>query len=177
MSCITGIFVSVRLFGAIACFILLKLFCINTYSICPPPESANRAREVGLRKVIGSYRIHLVKQFLTESTLFSLLSFFLGILLAWLIMPWFNLVAEKSLSIPWTSWWLLPILLLAALLVGIIAGLYPSFYLSAFKPIEVIKGQLSRGSRNSRLRNILVVFQFAISIILIVGTFVILQDK
>jgi putative ABC transport system permease protein len=161
----------VRLFGAIACFILI-LACINFINLSTA-RSANRAREVGLRKVIGSYRIHLVKQFLTESTLFSLLSFFLGILLAWLLIPYFNFVAEKSLSIPWTSWWLLPILILAALVVGIIAGLYPSFYLSAFKPIEVIKGQLSRGSRNSRLRNVLVVFQFAISIMLIVGTIII----
>ncbi|MFI5154390.1 MAG: ABC transporter permease [Chitinophagales bacterium] len=161
----------VWLFGAIACFILI-IACINYINLYTA-KSANRAREVGLRKVVGSLKIHLINQFLTESVLVSILSFFLGLILAFLILPYFDVLSAKSLSIPWTSWWFLPSLFCSAILVGLIAGLYPSFYLSAFRPINTLKGQLSRGSRNSKLRNFLVVFQFSTSIILIVGTLVI----
>ena len=161
----------VWLFGAIAVLILV-IACINFINLSTA-KSANRAREVGLRKVVGSLRIGLVKQFLTESILFSVLSFILGILIAVLLLPYFNTLAAKHLSIPWTSWWLLPLLIAASAFVGVIAGIYPSFYLSAFKPISVLKGQLSRGSKNSILRNGLVIFQFTTSIILIIGTLVI----
>jgi putative ABC transport system permease protein len=97
----------------------------------------------------------------------------LGLLLAYLLLPYFNHISAKSLSIPWTSWWLAPVIISGALIVGLIAGLYPAYYLSGFRPIQVLKGQLSRGSKNSALRNVLVVFQFATSIILIIGTIVI----
>src|SRR6185295_13534985 len=89
------------------------------------------------------------------------------------MLPYFNTVAGKSLTTPWTAWWLLPVMIGAAIIIGVIAGLYPSFYLSSFRPIAVLKGQLSSGSRNSVLRNGLVIFQFTTSIILIVGTLVI----
>jgi len=161
----------VWLFGGIAVFILI-IACINFINLSTA-KSANRAREVGLRKVVGSLRIGLIKQFLTESVLFSLLSFVLGILIAILLLPYFNLLAAKHLSVPLTSWWLLPLLIAASVFVGVIAGVYPSFYLSSFKPISVLKGQLSRGSKNSVLRNGLVIFQFTTSIILIIGTLVI----
>ncbi len=164
----------VWLFGAVACFILI-IACINFINLSTA-KSANRAKEVGLRKVVGSHRISLVKQFLTESLLFSFLSFGLGILLAGLLLPYFNMLAAKSLSIPWTAWWLLPTMIVAAIVIGIFAGLYPSFYLSAFKPIDVLKGQVSRGTKNSLLRNGLVVFQFTTSIILIIGTLVIYKQ-
>jgi putative ABC transport system permease protein len=95
------------------------------------------------------------------------------LLLAFILLPFFNIQAAKSLSIPWTAWWLLPIIIGASIVIGIIAGLYPSFYLSSFKPIKVLKGDVSRGSKNSILRNGLVVFQFTTSIILIIGTLVI----
>jgi putative ABC transport system permease protein len=101
------------------------------------------------------------------------LSFLLGLLIAVLLLPYFNMLAAKHLTITWTAWWLLPLMLLAAIIIGVLAGLYPSFYLSSFKPINVLKGQLSRGSKNSILRNGLVVFQFTTSIILIIGTIVI----
>jgi putative ABC transport system permease protein len=162
------------LFGAIAAFILI-IACINFINLSTA-KSANRAKEVGLRKVVGSHRFGLVKQFLTESMVFSALSFVLGILLAALLLPYFNMLAAKSLSIPWTSWWLLPLILGSSLVVGLLAGLYPSFYLSAFKPINVLKGQLSMGTRNSVLRNGLVIFQFTTSIILIIGTLVIYRQ-
>jgi len=161
----------VWLFGAIACFILI-IACINFINLSTA-KSANRAKEVGLRKVIGSHRSSLIKQFLTESLLFSFLSFALGMLLAWAILPYFNMLSAKSLTIPWTAWWLAPLMFLSAVIIGVVAGLYPSLYLSSFKPIMVLKGQLSRGSKSSILRNGLVVFQFTTSIILIISTAVI----
>jgi len=98
----------VWLFGAVAGFILL-IACINFVNLSTA-KSANRAKEVGLRKVIGGYRSSLIKQFLTESMLFSFLSFALGIVLAWALLPYFNMLAAKSLTIPWTAWWLSPIM-------------------------------------------------------------------
>jgi putative ABC transport system permease protein len=159
------------LFGAIAVFILV-IAGINFINLATA-RSANRAKEVGLRKVVGSYRSSLIKQFLTESILFSFLSFALGMLLAILLLPYFNTLAAKSMTIPWTAWWLLPLLIGAVFVIGIVAGIYPSFYLSSFKPISVLKGHLSKGTKNSFLRNGLVIFQFTTSIILIIGTIVI----
>ena len=159
------------LFAAVAGFILL-IACINFVNLSTA-KSANRAKEIGLRKVIGSLRSGLVRQFLTESMLFSFLSFALAILLAVLLLPYFNRLADKSLTIPWTAWWLAPLLLGAAIVTGILAGLYPSLYLSSFKPIDVLKGQIARGAKNSLLRNSLVVFQFTTSVILIISTLVV----
>jgi putative ABC transport system permease protein len=159
------------LFAAVAGFILL-IACINFINLSTA-KSANRAKEVGLRKVIGSLRSGLVRQFLTESMLFSLLSFAVAIGLAVLLLPYFNRLAGKSLTIPFTAWWLAPLLLGAAIVTGIFAGLYPSLYLSAFKPIDVLKGQIARGAKNSLLRNGLVVFQFTTSVILIISTLVV----
>jgi putative ABC transport system permease protein len=126
--------------------------------------------------VVGSLRSSLIKQFLTESLLFSFLSFVLGMMLAYILLPFFNTLSSKSLTIPWSAWWLLPVILASALVVGIVAGIYPSFYLSSFKPIQVLKGQISRGTKNSMLRNGLVVFQFTTSIILIISTAVIYRQ-
>ena len=164
----------VWLFGAIACFILI-IACINFINLSTA-KSANRAKEVGLRKVVGSHRSSLVKQFLTESLLFSFLSFVFGLVLAWALLPYFNTLSAKALTIPWSAWWLLPLMISAAFVIGIFAGLYPSLYLSAFKPVNVLKGVVSRGSKSSILRNGLVVFQFTTSIILIIGTFVIYKQ-
>jgi len=164
----------VWLFGSIACFILV-LACINFINLSTA-KSANRAREVGLRKVVGSTRGSLVRQFLAESLLFSCLSFMGALLLAAALLPYFNALSAKSLTIPWGAWWLLPTILGAALVVGILSGLYPSFYLSSFKPIQVLKGVVSRGSKNSLLRNALIVFQFATSIILIISTIIIYEQ-
>ncbi len=139
-------------------------------------KSANRAREVGMRKVVGAFRSQLVRQFLTESVLFSFFSFAGGVLLAWMLLPFFNQLSERSLTIPWTESWFFPFIVILALVMGILAGLYPSFYLSAFRPISTIKGDLSRGSTNPVLRSLLVVFQFTASIVLIIGTFMIYQQ-
>ncbi|HZY80308.1 MAG TPA: ABC transporter permease [Cyclobacteriaceae bacterium] len=164
----------VWLFGGIAIFILL-LACINFINLSTA-RSANRAKEVGLRKVVGSLRKYLIAQFLAESTLYSLISFAIAIALVYAALPAFNHISGRTLTIPLTEWWLFPVIVLASLFIGILAGLYPSFYLSAFKPIDVIKGKLSRASRNSALRSGMVVFQFATSIMLIIGTFVVYQQ-
>lgn len=164
----------VWLSGAIAVFILL-IACINFINLSTA-KSANRAKEVGLRKVVGSLRGSLINQFLTESILYSLISFFLGALIAWLAIPLFNDLVGKSYVFPWHEWWLVPGLLMGALIIGVLAGLYPSFYLSSFKPIQVLKGNVARGSRNASTRSILVVFQFATSIVLIIGTFIIYRQ-
>jgi len=161
----------VWLFGAVAGFILV-IACINFVNLSTA-KSANRAKEVGLRKVVGSYRSSLINQFLAESTIYSVLSFVIGTILAWVLLPYFNILASKSLFMPWHAWWLMPSLIAAAFIVGIAAGLYPAFYLSGFKPVQVLKGSISTGSKSSVLRNSLVVFQFSASIILIICTLVI----
>ena len=159
------------LFGGVAAFILI-IACINFVNLATA-KSANRAKEVGLRKVVGSHRSGLIQQFLTESLLYSCLSFLIGLLLAWVLLPYFNTLASKSLIMPWGQWWLLPVILFSAFVIGIISGLYPAFYLSAFKPAQVLKGNLATGSKGPVLRNSLVVFQFTASIMLIIGTMVI----
>ena len=162
------------LFGAIAVFILI-IACINFINLSTA-KSANRAKEVGLRKVVGSYRSSLIKQFLTESMLYSLVSFILGLLIAWVALPYFNTLASKSLKMPWGEWWLVPVILVSAVLIGVLAGLYPAFYLSRFRPAQVLKGIITGGSKNPILRNSLVVFQFTSSIVLIIGTIVIYDE-
>lgn len=164
----------VWMFMAVAVFILL-IACINFLNLSTA-RSANRAKEVGLRKVIGSQRSHLIAQFLTESILYSVCAFVLGFLLAWAVLPFFNQMTGKELTIPFRAWWLAPLFIVSALFIGLLAGLYPSFYLSAFKPIQVLKGGLARGTRNSGLRSGLVVFQFTTSIVLLIGTVVIYRQ-
>ena len=161
----------VWLFGAIAGFILL-LAAINFINLSTA-KSANRAKEVGLRKTVGAFKGNLVAQFLTESVIFSILSFVLGILLAWGLLPSFNNLAAKTITMPWDVWWFVPLLFISALVIGIIAGLYPAFYLSAFKPVNVLKGSLSLGGKSGKLRSGLVIFQFTTSVVLIIGTLII----
>lgn len=162
------------LFAAIAGFILL-MACINFLNLSTA-RSANRAKEVGLRKVIGSNRTGLIRQFLTESILYSITSFIIGLILAVILLPLFNQIAVKQLFIPWSDWWFIPSLLVSSLLVGMAAGIYPAFYLSSFKPIQVLKGNLSLGGKHAGFRSSLVVFQFSVSIVLLIGTSVIYQQ-
>lgn len=164
----------IGIFGGIACFILL-LACINFINLSTA-KSANRAKEVGLRKVFGSFRHNLVNQFLTESFVFSLLACVAGALAASWLLPYFNSLANKSLEFPWADWRMYPLMLSVALVVGLLAGLYPSFYLSAFWPIQVLKGNLRKGSKHAGMRSALVVFQFTTSIILLIGTVVIYRQ-
>ncbi len=161
----------VWLFGGIALFILL-IAAINFINLSTA-KSANRAKEVGLRKVVGSLRGNIISQFLSESIMFSVISFLLGLAISFLLLDYFNSISGKSISMPWTEWWFVPSLAGLSILVGIIAGIYPSFYLSSFKPIQVLKGRLTQGAKSSSIRGSLVVFQFTISIILLIGTMVI----
>lgn len=158
----------VYLFSAIALFTLL-IACINFMNLSTA-RSSNRAKEVGVRKVMGSLRSHLVRQFLTESVLLSMFSFLLALGLAYLFLPVFNSLSQKSLFLPWGELSFYAILVGAALVVGMMAGLYPSFFLSAFKPVNVLKGNVALGMKSGLIRSSLVVFQFVISIFLVIGT-------
>src|SRR6185437_7192413 len=128
----------------------------------------------GVRKVLGSLRKNLITQFLTESMLISFISMILALAIAALLLPYFNTLSGKELTTQaFFSSWLLPSLLLLVIIVGLLAGIYPAFYLSSFKPVAVLKGKVAAGFKTGWLRNGLVVFQFAISIFLIIGTLVI----
>ena len=160
----------VWIFGFIAIIILL-LACINFINLATS-KSLKRAKEVGLRKVVGSSRSSLIYQYLSESCIYSLFAIVLGVSLAWLALPFFNILADAFLSIPWSSIWFIPLLLASALLIGMLSGIYPAFYLTRFRPIEVLKGQLNGGNKNSTLRSGMVVFQFTATVILIIGAMV-----
>lgn len=165
----------VYIFSAIAIFILL-IACVNFMNLSTA-RSSNRAKEVGVRKVLGSLRKNLIGQFLTESMLISCISFVLAIGLAFLLIPFFNQLSQKNLS---AFALFRPAMLISIIslmiIVGFLAGSYPAFFLSAFQPIDVLKGKLSKGFKGSMLRNSLVVFQFSISVILMVGTAVIYRQ-
>lgn len=164
----------VYIFSAIALFILL-IACINFMNLATA-RSAHRAKEVGVRKVLGSLKAQLVNQFLAESLLISFLSFVLAIGIAYLAVPFFNNLSNKELSIPFTDPVFLGSVFLGVLSVGLMAGSYPAFFLSAFQPVKVLKGSLSGGMKSGALRNVLVVLQFCTSIFLVIGTLVIMNQ-
>jgi putative ABC transport system permease protein len=165
----------IYVFSFIAILILV-IACVNFMNLSTA-RSANRAKEVGIRKVAGSTRGHLIAQFLTESVLLSLFSLLLALGIAVVLLPFFNTLAGKELHAGMLfSSRLLPILVVLVFLVGCLAGSYPAFYLSSFQPIHVLKGKVAAGFRSSWLRSSLVVFQFFISIGLIISTIVIYQQ-
>jgi putative ABC transport system permease protein len=165
----------VYIFSVIAVLILL-IACVNFMNLSTA-RSANRAKEVGIRKVAGSTKGHLILQFLTESILLSLFALVLALCIAVLLLPMFNQLAGKSLhpDVLFSGRFLLMLILLV-LVVGCLAGSYPAFYLSSFQPIHVLKGKMAAGFKSSWLRSSLVVFQFFISIGLIVSTLVIYRQ-
>jgi putative ABC transport system permease protein len=166
---------TVYIFSAIAIFILL-IACVNFMNLSTA-RSSNRAKEVGVRKVLGTLRSNLINQFLTESVMMSLIAFIIAMVVSLLLLPLFNQLASKQFTLsPFAHPLLVPLLFLFAIAVGLIAGSYPAFYLSAFKPIEVLKGKIGAGFKSSYFRSILVVFQFFISIFLIIGTIVIYRQ-
>lgn len=158
----------IYMFSAVAVFILL-IACINFMNLSTA-RSSSRAKEVGVRKALGSGKRDLMWQFLTETFLMSLFSFVIALLLASLLLPFFNDLAGRTLQIPLTNGLFYLSLLGGALFVGLLAGIYPSFFLSAFEPIKVLKGNLTGGMKSGSVRSTLVVFQFAVSIILIIAT-------
>ena len=162
----------VYIFSAVALFVLL-LACINFMNLSTA-SSANRAKEVGIRKVLGSDRKSLMIQFITESLLISFLSMLIALLLVFLATPLFNDISGKNLTLH-AILGTKQLLVICSLpvLVGFLAGSYPAFFLSSFQPISTLKGKLNAGFKRSSLRNSLVVFQFATSIILIIGTMIV----
>ena len=172
----------VYIFLAIAVFMLI-IAAIN-YMNLATARSARRAREVGMRKVMGSMRSSLIAQFLTESVVLSGFALVLSLILIYILLPFFNDLAGKSISF---SVLLDPVNLISLILIvgliGFIAGSYPAFYLSGFEPVEVLKGSAGSASNKQRLRKLLVIFQFAISVFMLISTLVVysqlqyLRDK
>jgi putative ABC transport system permease protein len=165
----------VYIFSVIAILILI-IACINFMNLATA-RSTGRAREVGLRKVVGSHRSYLITQFLTESVLFSLLSLILAVILVYLLMPQYNNLIRLNLDFDiFKTFYIIPLLLLLAFLVGLLAGSYPAFVLASFNPVNVLKGELFKGSRKSILRSILVIVQFTVAIAILTGTFVVYKQ-
>jgi putative ABC transport system permease protein len=164
----------VRLFGIIGIFVLL-LACINFMNLSTA-RSEKRAKEVGIRKAIGSLRGQLIKQFFCESLLIALVAFAFSLLLVVLMLPFFNELAGKNLAVLWASplFWLMSIGF--TLFTGITAGLYPALYLSSFQPVKVLKGTFKTGQFAALPRKVLVVLQFAVSAVLIIGTIVVFKQ-
>ena len=164
----------VWMFGIIGVFVLL-LACINFMNLSTA-RSEKRAKEVGIRKTVGSLRSQLVGQFFSESILIAMFAFFISLVIAQLTLPWFAEVADKKMSIPWASpvFWIACILF--SLLTGLIAGSYPAFYLSSFQPVKVLKGTFKAGKLASLPRKVLVVLQFTVSVTLIIGTIIVFKQ-
>jgi putative ABC transport system permease protein len=162
----------VYIFSLIALGILL-VACINFVNLSTA-RSAGRAREVGIRKTVGSNRLQLIRQFLAETTVMSLFSVLLALIIVQILLPFFNNITGKELAIPYLATaWTIPSLIILVLFIGLLAGTYPAFFLAAFDPALVLKTERGGVSKKSSLRNILVVFQFTVSIFLIVGTLVV----
>ncbi len=158
---------------AITAFLILIIACLNFINLTTA-QSTSRAKEIGLRKVMGAHRINLIWQFITESILVTILSTVLSLLLIEVMMPIFNSFMDQNITIPYFQ---LPILILlfflGAIVVGGLAGSYPSFYLSKLKPIKTLKGDTQAGGGNSNLRKTFVIGQFIVSNILIIGIIVV----
>ena len=165
----------VYVFSLIAAFVLL-IACINFMNLATA-RSAGRAQEVGLRKVVGALKKHLLVRFYSESMIYALLSLILALLLVRLVLPWFNALTGKGISLNVLGhaqilWGIAGITLLTALL----AGSYPAVFLSSFQPVRVLKGGLKAGAGSALFRRILVVTQFALSVFLIIGTVVVFRQ-
>ncbi|HEY9196039.1 MAG TPA: ABC transporter permease [Mucilaginibacter sp.] len=164
----------VWLFGLIGMFVLL-LACINFMNLSTA-KSEKRAKEVGIRKAIGSARGQLIRQFLSESLLVVFLALILTFILVVLAIPYFNQIAGKQVAIPWGNAFFWIATLSFAVFTGLLSGSYPAFYLSAFNPVKVLKGTFKVGRLAAIPRKVLVVVQFTVSIVLIIGTVVVLRQ-
>ncbi|MTI86339.1 MAG: FtsX-like permease family protein [Balneolaceae bacterium] len=165
---------SVYILGIIGLF-LIVLAVVNFMNLSTA-QSLKRAKEVGVRKTLGSIRFDLIRQFLTESILVSFLSSMLAVFIAFETLPLFNALSGKTMSLPLTDPVFWGIIISGVLVLGLLSGFYPSFFMSRFVPIQVLKGSNMPQVGGGNIRNSLVVFQFAISIILIVGTLVVHQQ-
>ncbi|HOW09105.1 MAG: FtsX-like permease family protein [Bacteroidales bacterium] len=159
------------IFGSISLLIII-IAAINFMNLATA-QATRRSREVGVKKVAGSTRGMLISQFIAESCILAFISLIIALILIWVALPYFNNLLGANLNLRLTdNWFKIPVLLLFTLVVGIFAGSYPAFFLSSFNPVEVLKGSAKGSMRNGNIRRILVVFQFAISILLITGTLV-----
>jgi ABC-type transport system, involved in lipoprotein release, permease component len=160
-----------KIFGSIAMLIVL-IAAINFMNLSTA-QASRRAKEVGIKKVAGSTRGMLVAQFLSESFILSLIALIVAVIFIKLSLPFFNNLLGAKLSLSLISkWYIIPLLILFSVFVGVLAGSYPAFFLSSFNPYEVLKGSVKNSMQNGRLRRVLVVFQFTVSILLIVGTMI-----
>ncbi len=165
----------VYIFGAVALFLLL-IACINFMNLSTA-RSSSRAKEVGIRKVLGTERQSLIGQFLSESILTSFISMILALLMIAFLLPIFNEISAKTFSISnLFGFKFFPFLVILPLIVGLIAGYYPAFFLSSYQPIKALKSNLNVGFSKSNLRSVLVTFQFAVSLTLIIFTIIIYQQ-
>lgn len=164
----------VRLFGMIGIFVLL-LACINFMNLATA-RSEKRAKEVGIRKTVGSMRWQLINQFFGESYLVVLLAFVLSLILVVLLLPLFNDVAGKKIVFPWQNPFFWVFSLVFIFITGLLSGSYPAFYLSSFQPLKVLKGTFRVGKLASVPRKVLVVLQFTVSVSLIIGTIIVYQQ-
>ena len=165
----------IYIFSITAAFILF-IACINFMNLATS-RSAGRSREVGMRKVLGSTKNRLIRQFLVESTLTCLLAVFVAMLISVLLLPLFNTIAGKEIIINYFSpWYMLPGLMIFAVFLGTIAGSYPAFFLSSFQPVKVLKENLGLGQKGRGFRRVLVIFQFSISIVLFITTFLLFRQ-
>ncbi|MDB5025285.1 MAG: transporter permease [Mucilaginibacter sp.] len=164
----------VWMFSIIAVFVLL-LACINFMNLSTA-RSEKRAKEVGIRKTLGSLRKQLISQFFSESLLVAGFAFLLSIVIVQLTLPWFNQVADKKMTVLWASplFWITGISF--SLITGLIAGSYPAFYLSSFQPVKVLKGTFKAGRLAALPRQLLVVLQFTVSVTLIIGTIIVFRQ-
>jgi len=169
-----GSMVYTYLFSAVAIFILI-LACMNFVNLATA-RSGKRAKEIGIRKSAGAARVQLVVQFLAESILLSLAALSLAFLLAELLLPYFNSIASKQITIPYGAGWFWLTISVVTFLTGLAAGIYPALYLSGFRPAVAFQGPMGQPSGGTVLRKGLVIFQFAISMILLVGTSVVYQQ-
>ena len=164
----------VWMFGLVGSFVLL-LACINFMNLSTA-RSEKRSKEVGIRKVMGSVRKQLVNQFLCESLMVVIISFLIAMALVVLCLPLFNELANKKMTIPWSNGYFILITLTFIVVTSILAGSYPALYLSSFNPVKVLKGTFKAGRLASLPRKVMVVFQFTISIVLIIATVVVFQQ-
>jgi predicted lysophospholipase L1 biosynthesis ABC-type transport system permease subunit len=154
---------------------VLLLACINFMNLSTA-RSEKRAKEVGIRKSVGSLRRQLIVQFLSESLLVACLALVCSIALVWLSLDWFNEIADKQISLPVGQPFFWAALLAFVLATGLLAGSYPAFYLSSFQPLTVLKGTFRSGRWASAPRKALVVVQFTVSVALIIGTLVVFNQ-
>jgi putative ABC transport system permease protein len=160
-----------RIFGSIA--ILIVIIAAINFMNLSTAQASKRAKEVGIKKIGGSTRGALIAQFLTESFILSFIALIFALVIIRISLPYFNNLLGTKLYLSFISnWYNIPVLLLFTVIVGFLAGSYPALFLSSFNPYEVLKGSVRNSMKNGSLRRVLVIFQFAVSILLIVGTMV-----